>query len=115
MKNLKVLRQNMGLTQRDMAKNLNLAKATYARYEIGETEPNFELLIKMADYFEVSLDYLCGRQNSNTIFVDSLTEEQKKIVSLVRGLTHDQSLLVLGYLSNMLKLPYEDVRPARPF
>lgn len=112
---LKELMKERRLTQNDLADILNVSRASIYKYQQGKAEPNIETLIKIADYFDVSLDYLCGRQNSNVIFVDSLTKEQKKIVSLVRGLTHDQSLLVLGYLSNMLKLPYEEVRTTRPF
>ncbi len=115
MENLKLLRKQNKLKQDEVASTLSIARSTYQSYEYGVAEPDVRTLIKLADFFQVSLDYLCGRQNNNTIFVDSLTEEQKKIVSLVRGLTHDQSLLVLGYLSNMLKLPYEEVRTTRPF
>lgn len=115
MKNLVELRTNSNLTQKELAQELNITAKAYWSYESGRTEPSIEILTKIADYFNVSLDYLCGRPNENLLFIDSLTEEQKKIVSLVKSLTHDQSLLVLGYLSNMLKLPYEEVRPARPF
>ncbi len=83
MENMKILRQDKGLTQREMAKELNLAKATYARYEIGESEPSIEVLIKIADFFDVSLDYLCGRQNPNLIYADGLSQIKKDLIKKV--------------------------------
>ena len=115
MKNLNKLRVASGLTQKELAHLLNITDKAYWSYESGRTEPNIETLIKLADYFNVSLDYLCGRQNKNLIFTDSLTETQKKLVAIIKKLTPDQALFALGYFSDMLKLPYSEVRPSRPF
>ena len=52
-----------GYTQRDMAKLLNITQPSYIRYENGTSEPSQENLIKIADLFDVSLDYLLGRTN----------------------------------------------------
>ena len=114
--NLKKLRKNLGLTQEEIASKLCLARSTYRNYENNEREPNIETLIKIADYFDVSLDYLCGRQNKNLIFTDSLSVGQKKLIELIKRLTPDQTNIALGYFSEMLNLPYSEVRPAnRPF
>ena len=115
MRNLINLRQNLHLSQKELAQKLNMTDKAYWSYESGRTQPNIETLIKMADFFNVSLDYLCGRPNSNLIFTESLTETQRKLVSLIKMLTPEQSLIALGYFSDMLKLPYAEVRPARPF
>lgn len=115
MRNLKILREGINLTQRECASRLGLPKTTYCYYEQGKTEPNIEMLSKMADFFNVSLDYLCGRPNSNLIFTESLTETQRKLVSIIKMLTPEQSLIALGYFSEMLKLPYAEVRPSKPF
>lgn len=60
---LKLLRKLMNLTQPDMALLLNMAPNAYQRYELGTREPKFDILIKMADYFCVSIDYLLGRSD----------------------------------------------------
>ena len=49
------------LTQRQMADYLKIAQPSYIRYENGSAEPSFENLVKIADYFDVSIDYLLGR------------------------------------------------------
>ncbi len=56
-------RKLYGYTQRDMAKLLNITQPSYIRYENGTSEPSQENLIKIADLFDVSLDYLLGRTN----------------------------------------------------
>lgn len=56
-------RKLYGYTQRDMAKLLNITQPSYIRYENGTSEPSQENLIKIADLFDVSLDYLLGRSN----------------------------------------------------
>lgn len=115
MKNLAELRINSNLTQKELAKILNVTDKAYWSYESGRTEPNINTLIKIADYFDVSLDYLCGRQNKNLIFADSLTETQKKLVAIIKRLTPEQANFALGYFSEMLKIPYSEVAPSKPF
>lgn len=51
-----------GLTQRQIADFLGMAQPSYIRYENGSAEPNLENLVKLADYFDVSVDYLLGRK-----------------------------------------------------
>jgi len=115
MLNLRKLRESAGLNQRECANQLGLPKTTFCYYEQGRTEPSLEMLVKIANFFNVSLDYLCGRPNENLIFVDGMTEVQKKLVKLIQMLSNEQALIALGYFSDMLKIPYSEVRPARPF
>lgn len=63
---LRVHRKQTSLSQIDMAKELGLTHRSYRRYESGETEPTLSVLIKIADYFQVSLDYLAGRTDEKT-------------------------------------------------
>ena len=51
------------VTQRAMAEYLQIAQPSYIRYENGSSEPSFENLVKIADYFDVSVDYLLGRSD----------------------------------------------------
>ena len=50
-----------GLTQRQMAEHLQMAQPSYIRYENGTSQPTLENLVKLADFFDVSVDYLLGR------------------------------------------------------
>ncbi len=61
---LKQLRQAKGVTQKQVADFLKITDRGYRDYEIGNSTPNFERLLNLADYFNVSLDYLVGRSNN---------------------------------------------------
>lgn len=67
---LKELRQSVNLNQREMAEVFNVSKSTYNYWEQGKIEIDFKNLMLIADYFNVSVDYLLGRDpppNSNKI------------------------------------------------
>lgn len=55
------LREDHDLTQKEMAKMLACSQRVYSNYERGEVNIPIDLLIKMADYFDVSIDYLLER------------------------------------------------------
>ncbi|MCX08422.1 XRE family transcriptional regulator [Listeria monocytogenes] len=59
------LRKSKNLTQSDIAKILGVARTTYSSYEQNRRMPDAEIQIKIADYFDVSLDYLHGRGKNN--------------------------------------------------
>lgn len=58
---MKELRENAGLTMEKTAKSLGIPKGTYASYEYGQREPNIEMINKIADFYQVTSDYLLGR------------------------------------------------------
>ncbi len=58
---IKDLRKARRITQLKMAMDLNMSQNTISRYESGEREPGIAELIRIADYFCVSIDYLVGR------------------------------------------------------
>lgn len=61
---LKELRRKAKISQLKLALDLNMNQNTISRYENLEREADYETLIKFADYFGVSLDYLLGRTDS---------------------------------------------------
>ena len=61
---LKELRIKRGISQLKLAMDLNMTQNTISRYETGEREPGINELIKIADYFDVSIDYLVGRHQN---------------------------------------------------
>lgn len=58
---LKLLREKKGLSQMELARRLNMPNHSISNYERGLRRPSFDALTTMADYFEVSVDYLLGR------------------------------------------------------
>ena len=55
MNNLRELRTKKGVYQKDVASYLGVERTTYVKYERGDSEPSFETLCKLADYFDVSV------------------------------------------------------------
>ena len=64
---LKELRKSRNISQLKLALDLNMNQNTISRYENLEREADYETLIRFAEYFDVSLDYLLGRSNNEAI------------------------------------------------
>ena len=54
---------NNGLKQSDLAKLLSISTSSYGQYETGRRSPDYKLLIQIANFYNVSIDYLLGRTN----------------------------------------------------
>ena len=63
MNNMKKIRESLQLTQVKVANDLKLSRQVYNFYENGKRNPDMQSLIKIADYYGVSIDYLLGRTN----------------------------------------------------
>ena len=63
---LRFLRENKKITQKELAKLINVAESTVSMYERGEREPSFEIAVRLANLFNVSIDYLLGRTDDPT-------------------------------------------------
>lgn len=61
---LKELRESKGYTQLKVAMDLNMNQNSVSRYESGQREAGYDLLIRFADYYGVSVDYILGRTNN---------------------------------------------------
>ena len=64
---LKQCRKEKGFTQREVAIYCDITEKTYQNYELMTREPKVEILLKIADVFEVSLDYLLGRTEKKQV------------------------------------------------
>ncbi len=61
---LKELRKERGISQQKLAIDLNMNQNSISRYENGQREADYKTLIMLADYFNVSVDYLLGRTDN---------------------------------------------------
>ncbi len=59
--NLRAIREDNDIKQKDIAKYLNVSQNTYSQYETGVISLTAEVLIKLADYYNVSVDFLLDR------------------------------------------------------
>lgn len=69
MNRLKELRKNRNLKQSDVAKAIFTSQQNYSRYENGNVEPDYEVLKKLASFFDVSIDYILGKESQDLILI----------------------------------------------
>ena len=100
--NLKTIRKQRNMRQEDIARYLNVKQATYSGYESGKYEPTIETLCRLADYYNVSIDYLIGREWNNDI--GYLTGTQIECVNYIKQLNETNIIKLLGYLSAMVSM-----------
>lgn len=87
---LRWLRECKEITQLKMSEFLNLAPPSYHGYESGKNKPPMDTLIKIADYFEVSVDYLLGLTDIPERNFIRLTDHQQSILAELRNLSSEQ-------------------------
>lgn len=63
---LRNLRKSRNITQKQLALDIGASERGIQQYELGERKPTYDMLITLADYFDVSLDYLVGRSDDPT-------------------------------------------------
>lgn len=67
---LKELRKARGISQAALAERLGMSKSTIGMYETGDISPSLEALNALADYFNVDIDYLLGKEIGSTYYLD---------------------------------------------
>lgn len=105
---LKLLRTKKKMTQSQLAEVLQTSKSNISKYEANSIEPNFETLIKIAHFFDVSANYLLGFKESKTIASEktivSLDTEMKKALSdSFNELNLDNKYIIVGETKKLLK------------
>ncbi len=79
---LRNLRTSAGMTQAELAKQLNITKSVVSYYELQERIPSPEILIKLATIFHVTSDYLLGIEHKRVIDVSGLTDEDMQFLMI---------------------------------
>lgn len=102
MENLRHLRKEQNFSMKQLGEIIGVSESTISLYENGHRQPDFHTLIKLADYFNVTVDYLIGRENAYAIAQTSsqettLTQFENELLALFRKMDiHAQNKLI-GY------------------
>jgi transcriptional regulator with XRE-family HTH domain len=91
----KQLRESKGLTQYQLAEELNLGRASISNYELGTRTPDIDVLVRIANYFNVTTDYLTGISNFKT-YKDAVEVEKS-------------TMLFNSLIPNIPKVPNQDI------
>jgi len=106
---LRYLREEMELSQVDLAKKLNITSQALSQYELNKRMPDIEMINKIADFFNVSVDYLLGRTDEKKIILDSVNDASieyyadNKIIKDINGLSPESKKDLEEYIK-LLKL-----------
>lgn len=88
MLNLKKIREEKGVSQATAARELNISRQTYNNYELGKREADYEMLLRLAEYFGTTVDNLISDKNANSIYQNApktAPEEDQDLVILNRN------------------------------
>ena len=97
---LKELRKSQKMTQIEISEKLNIPLMTYNNYENEKSQPNIEMLIKMANFHNVTLDHLVGRD-----FMDELgylNKNEKELILMFRQMNQDNQLMFFAEAKGIL-------------
>ena len=97
---LRELREESGIKRSELARALKMNAGTIANYENEIRQAPYEYLIVFADYFDVSVDYLLGREERNELKVKlqgTLTEPERKLIGDYRSCSPTAKERILEY------------------
>ena len=96
---LKLLRRSVNLSQQEVAQKIHITREAYSMYENGHRQPPYDILISLARYYHVSVDYLLGITDS-PLPVAEITAEEDQMLRQFRLLDRrgqDATLAVLRF------------------
>lgn len=104
MDNLKEIREKKNMTQTRLSIEVGVSQEVISHYEIGQSKPNVENLIKLADHFKCTTDYLLGRTNNPTPieYLDKKDLELADIITKYTALSNESKKLLLSYIDYLL-------------
>lgn len=114
------LRKAAGLSQYDLANRLNMTRSSLGNYEMGVREPDFETTMKIATFFNVTVDELLGRSPKEDSPAGEIPEQWRRLISLAKAEGYEpdqvlQALRLLGSIRKQQKDEKEEERKGSPY
>lgn len=109
--NIAKLRKEKGVSQKHLAELLNVSTSTLGMWEICKREPSYEKLIVIADYFDVSIDYIIRGNGNAPVNHAQLTPEEHELLTLFNQLSSKYKNQTIGLLKAAMlmdKKMYDD-------
>ncbi|MGN0702486.1 MAG: helix-turn-helix domain-containing protein [Lentihominibacter sp.] len=107
-KNLRKLRTKAGLSQGKLAKIVGVSQQSINKYENHDVEPDISTLVKLAETFNVSVDYLIGHSSIPNIIEPvtefDLNDDEISVIKSYRMLTSDEKYSIFLVIKNYLKM-----------
>ena len=104
-KRLKQLREMNHKSQQEVCAELNIEQSTLANYENGKRTPRIEILIKLAEYFHCTTDYLLGISDEidEQKSTSNLPDDSRKFIDLFSELNEENKDIIIGDMRKYIK------------
>jgi len=107
LKNLKLLRAERSISQQKLADEIDMSQSSVNGYENHDNEPDIQTLIRIADYFETSVDYIVGhthiRRKIEEVSEYALNENESALVDGYRSIPASSRKVIDDLIADMLK------------
>lgn len=90
MTHLKELRLARNLTQTKVARDINISRATYNNYELDKRQADYDTLLKLANYFDTTVDYLISEKSTNSKKFFYPFDDDGELYTLLSGLSESE-------------------------
>lgn len=114
---IKELRKEWGITQSDLAKIVNVTQDSISLWEMNKRVPDTQYIILLADYFNVTVDYILGRSDDfgNVVVSENneITPEEKELLTLFRSLPNIRRKTVMDSIRFMSESPETAENPRK--
>ena len=101
MENLRKIRKERDLTMKEVGIAIGVGESTISQYETGKRQPDQQTLLKLADYFDVSVDYLLGKEERGSAGINlnkSLSLQERKLINDYRKCSETAKKRIAEYI-----------------
>lgn len=112
---IKELRLNRKLTTDDVASSIGVSGSAYRNYERGERSPSFEILVKLADFYGVTTDYLLGREpEPDPLAMLNIKVNNQKFIDIYQELPEFQQQVLVDAMRKLSASAEEEYKKKKP-
>lgn len=111
---IRELRERENLTQQEMADILDVSKSTYVKYERGEREPRYGVLVALSQYFDVTIDYILGKSDQENPYIELIGElkdvvQSEQFISIYGNNVRNVQKIIADFTQIVLISEYDHV------
>ncbi|WP_276351490.1 helix-turn-helix domain-containing protein [Cohnella caldifontis] len=100
---LRELRLSRNISQEEVARHIGITRSAYSHYEINNRQPVYETLIKLAAFFDVSIDYMLGGSAAKHRSEPMEARDTREILHLLRNMDQDQRKKTIRLMSDLIR------------
>ena len=110
MENLRIIREKRNINQVKIAVDLKISQESISKYETGKAFPSKDILIKLADYLNCSIDYLLCKTDTRNPEKINIDEAEVSFLTGVKGLNETNKMIIKNTLEALLAKQEKDIK-----